>query len=163
MIYFLLQIAASIVMLIPLAIVAIGLAAIVAAIGDESAGVLFPIILVPMTLVLSILIGVATVGFLIRALVCQNFERSLDLKWVREFVRLMFWDIVISSIKFWLLSVCVGIVGTLLLCVGYLPAMGIIFGAAMHLVAQWYELYLSRGGVPAPPANGDEVIDAAIV
>ena len=52
--------------------------------------------------------------------------------------------------------------GLALLCVRIVPAIGLLSGAAMHLLAQWYELFLSRGGEPIAPAS-DTVVDATVV
>ena len=53
-------------------------------------------------------------------------------------------------------------VGLVMLCVGVVPAAGLLTGAAMHLLAQWYELFLSRGGEPVYPA-ADTIVDASVV
>ena len=76
----------------------------------------------------------------------------------------MFWEILGSGIVFAILTIGVAMLGMLLFCVGYLPAIGVIMGAGMNMLAQWYEVFLSRGGEPIPPATPSEpIVDATIV
>lgn len=159
---FLIQIAFGLVIAIPIGVlVLVGIAAGSAAGGDSGAA-LSLIVVVPLVLLLSIGTAVFSVPFLINAMVCQDFQKSFDFGWAIGFVKIMFWEIVISAIVYYLLSLGVVLIGMLMLCLGYIPALGVVAGGAMHMLAQWYEVYLSRGGVPATPPAAS-VIDASIV
>lgn len=59
------------------------------------------------------------------------------------------------------LSIGLALLGLLFFCVGYLPALGWISGAWVHLLAQWYERYLSLGGEPVMFSD-DEIIEATL-
>jgi len=108
------------------------------------------------------LASLCSTPFVIRSMVCQDFQQSFDFGWSLGFVKIMFGEILLSSIVFAVLSVLLIILGIACCGVGYIPALGLIMGGMMNLMAQWYEIYLSRGGMPAPSPL-DEVIDATIV
>ncbi len=156
------QFAISFVMIVPILIVVFGGLAMGAAIGGEDGAAASFILTLPIIFMIAIFFSVLSVPFLIRAMVCQDFVKSLDLGWAIGFVKLMFWEIVVSFILFWLLALVVIVMGLALLCVGYIPAAGLAAGAMMNLLAQWYEIYLSRGGEPAPAAE-EAIIDATVV
>jgi hypothetical protein len=121
-------------------------------------------ITVPVIVVLSVAGGLLSVPFLIRAMICQDFQRSFDLTWAKGFAKLMYKEMLVSGIVFMVLSWCILAAGMLVLCVGYIPAGGIVCAGFMHLMAQWYEIYLSLGGEPAPPPiSHADVIDATLV
>ena len=67
-----------------------------------------------------------------------------------------------STILFVMLGIGIYFAGLAMLCIGIFPALGLLSGAAMHLLAQWYELFLSRGGEPVNPAV-DPIVDASLV
>ncbi len=162
-VYFVVQLVGTFLVALPvIAVVLVGIAIVES--QGEAAGIFIPLVVVPFVFVMSMLLALFTVPFLIRSLACQNFKESFDIAWVRSFVRLMFWEMVGSGIVFFILSIGVALLGFLMLCVGYIPAIGVISGAAMHLLAQWYEVFLSRGGDPVPRYwQGQPVIDATIV
>lgn len=103
--------------------------------------------------------------FIIRGMVSQDFSKTFDFKWSLNFIKICFGDMVVSLIVFGILSFLIGVVGFCLCIVGIFPASGIIMGGYANLLAQWYEVYLSRGGEPAPPSQDsmNEVVDATIV
>lgn len=161
-VHFLVQIVVGIVVLIPIVLlVALGMGMGAMLGGEEAMGVSV-ILMIPFIFALAIGSAVFSVPFLINAMICQDFQRSLDLGWALGFTKLMFWEMITSAIVYWLLSIVVIFIGFLFLCVGYIPATGIVAGGAMHLLSQWYEVYLSKGGVPINPPEND-VIDASIV
>ncbi len=98
----------------------------------------------------------------IRAMICQNFMQSFDLNWCKSFIQLTFWEMVISTAILCLLGIVIYFIGAALFCVGALPATGVMSGAAMHLLAQWYELFLSRGGQAVLQPAGPRV-DTTVV
>ena len=130
-------------------------------IGD--AGVLMVVILAfPLTIVLSILMAILLGPITIRAMICQDFQKAFDIGWCVSFIKLTFWEVAVSTLVFMLLGLAIYFAGLALLCVGIVPAIGLLSGAVMHLLAQWYELFLSRGGEPVAPAS-DTLVDATVV
>jgi len=105
----------------------------------------------PIFILLAIPLVVLLGPISIRAMICQDFMQSFDFNWCKSFIKLTFWEMVISTAILLAIGLVIYLVGAALFCVGALPAMGIISGAAMHLLAQWYELFLSRGGEEVQP------------
>ena len=161
---FVFQLVAGMVFAIAIGFCVAIVAVLIAAIGEEAAGILFPIVLIPISLVGVMMLYVFSAPFLIRGMICQDFAKSFDFGWAREFVRIMFWEMIVSAILFWFLSMATLLAGFLICFIGYVPAMGVINGASMHLLSQWYEVFLSRGGTPVPiKPTDDEIIEAAIL
>ncbi|MCA9131161.1 MAG: hypothetical protein KDB22_28955 [Planctomycetales bacterium] len=158
-VHLLVQFALGLIIFIPVGLLVAIFLGIGAAVGGDEFAAFAVVMAVPILAFLAVVAAIGSVPFLIRAMVCQDFQQSFDLSWCLGFVRLMFWEILVSALVYWLLSMCTIILGLLMLCLGYFPAIGMVSGGAMHLVAQWYEVYLSRGGV-AVLAAGEQVIDA---
>ncbi|MDX1929641.1 MAG: DUF4013 domain-containing protein [Pirellulaceae bacterium] len=161
LVYLVASLVASVILTIPLAFLFVILAVIGAQFGEAGAIVsiffIVPLVFF-MTISMVILLGPIT----IRAMICQDFQRAFDIGWCISFVKLTYREMILSSIVFSILGIGVYIVGLALLCVGIFPAIGLLTGAMMHLLAQWYELFLSRGGEPVqPPA--ETVVDASLV
>ncbi|MEM7478021.1 MAG: DUF4013 domain-containing protein [Planctomycetota bacterium] len=102
----------------------------------------------PLMIILSIVISIYSVPFVLRCMICQDFAQAFDLGWARTFVGLMWKEMVSSGIAFMLLAIVLNLFGVLACGIGLFVTNGITMGAAMHLLAQWYEIYLSRGGEP---------------
>jgi hypothetical protein len=117
----------------------------------------FPLV-IAMMLLMMMLIGTIT----IRAMICQDFQKSFDIAWCVSFIRLTFKEAVLSALTLMAMGIGIYLVGTAMFCVGIVPAAGLLSGAAMHLLAQWYELFLSRGGEPVEPASG-AIVDAHLI
>ncbi len=152
--------------MLALPIIVVAAAMILATSGgqaSEAAAAGIMLLGIPLILVAAMFVIVLMVPFMIRAMICQDFAKSLDLGWARAFVKLMFWEMLRSAFLFMVISMGIIAVGALFLCVGYIPALGWLTGAWMHLLAQWYEIYLSLGGEPAPPATDGEIINATLV
>ncbi len=132
-----------------------------AAFGEEGA-VLGMFVAFPIVIAISIGMSACTVPFILRAMVTQDFKSAFDFGWARDFLGVMFWEIIFSAFVFSLLAMASLLLGVLVFCVGYIVAAGVVGGAAMHLLSQWYEIYLDRGGKPIPPPPG-QIIDATIV
>ena len=146
-------------MVIPLMLL-FGIVAAAGAASDELAAALLFFLLIPGTIILTVFVNIFTVPFIIRGMVAQDFAQAFDFGWCLNFTKLMWGEIIISSIFFALLSFLVSIAGIVACFVGTIPATGLIAGAAVNLLGQWYEIYLSRGG---PPVPSPDVIDASIV
>lgn len=128
----------------------------------EAGGVVVAMAVIPLIFAMIILSTVLIAPITIRAMICQDFQQAFDVGWCISFIKLTFREVTVSMILFLIMGIGVYFVGLAMFCVGVLPAVGLLSGAAMHLLAQWYELFLSRGGEPViPPADG--VIDASLV
>lgn len=159
LVQFVVQIAASFLMSIP-AMVLFGIVAAVGAASEEAAaGALF-LVMIPGMILLTVFVNIFTVPFVIRGMVAQDFAQAFDFGWCLNFTKMMWGEIIISSILFAILAMLVSIAGLIACFVGIIPASGLVAGAAVNLLGQWYEIYLSRGGPPVPT---NDVIDASIV
>lgn len=156
------QLAATVVVSIPIGGLFFASALVGGGLGGEEGLAIGMFMSMPFILVLSIFANMISVPFLIRGMVCQDFVKTLDLGWALGFLRIMFWEMLFSGIVFGLLSFVIVMAGFALLCVGYLPATGLVMGGMMYMTSQWYEIYLSRGGEPAPGPD-DNIVDATIV
>ncbi len=87
---------------------------------------------------------------MLRATLTQDFARSFDVSYLRQFVSLMWVELVVSSIFLWFASIFLTMAGMLALCVGMFLVPGLIYFSMAHLDRQLYRLYLSRGGTPVP-------------
>lgn len=165
LIQLLMQFVATVVIALPLVVLVLIVVGLAAQAGN-SALLASMLIVVPLVIIGTVLLSVIAAPITIRAMVCQDFQESLDLAWNFNFVKFMFTEMVVSGFVFIVLSVLIFAVGNLALCVGAIPASGIIMGGYVHLLAQWYEVYLSRGGEPAPmppgTSMGHTVVDAKI-
>jgi hypothetical protein len=163
-VYFVVQIAAGLFIALPIGLFAMML---IAAAGIGKGAPTLLIAVVPLILFAVAAMNVLMVPFLIRSMACQSFQQSFDLAWVRQFVGLMFWEVLFSGLRFMLLSFGVSLLG-MLTCIGYIPALGIVSGAAMNMLAQWYEIFQDRGGEPVPmlapnQSSYQPIVDAEIV
>ena len=161
LVYLVASMVLSVIVFVPLGILFV-LLSIAASQFGELAGAIIVIAVIPLTLLASFAFAVVLGPVLIRAMICQDFMKSLDFQWTMSFIKLTMREMVISTLVFFVLSTAVYLLGTAIFCVGALPAAGLISGGMMHLLAQWYELFLSRGGEPVPPAT-ESILDARIV
>ncbi len=164
---FVVQFAAGILMTVLMAIPFVPILGVLVALagnsaGEEVVGIFLLAIAAPIAVVLIVVSSLVTAVLIIRAMACQDFVTSFDFAWVRNFVRLMWKDMVVAGIKFAGLSLLVSLAGTLLFCIGSIPAGGVVFGAGMHLLAQIYELYLAKGGEPAPAPPEQNILEATL-
>lgn len=151
----------SVVITVPLMILVAIIMAVASSLGDAG-GILVLILLIPLTLAVSIPMAILLGPITIRAMICQDFQKSFDFGWCVSFIKLTFLEVAISTILFLLMAMGIYLAGIAMFCVGIFPALGLLGGAAMHLLAQWYELFLSRGGEPVQPA-ADPIVDASLV
>jgi hypothetical protein len=131
------QLALAFVLSVPLAVIAILVLVLGASLGPDgqTVGNIVFALLVPLFWVLIAVVNVCTVPFVIRSIVCRDFVLSFDFAWAREFLRIMFWEVLWSGLRMLFLTVGLAVLGLLFFCVGYLPALGWISGAWIHLVS----------------------------
>lgn len=157
------QVVASIIILVPIALIVGVIAAVAAATNEEALVGGTVILMIPIVFLVSVGLYLAVTPFLIRAMVCQDFAKSFDLGWCLGFARLMAGEMIGSGIIFALLGAAIMLIGYLALCVGAIPASGIVVGGYVNLLAQWYEIYLSKGGIPAADPEADDIVEASVV
>ncbi len=149
------------IILVPFMMLFVMLMAVGAQMGDVAA-IAIVVLVVPLVICLSLLMAILLGPITIRAMICQDFQKSFDIGWCMSFIKLTFWEVAISALVFAVMGTAIYLAGFAMLCVGIFPALGLLSGAAMHLLAQWYELFLSRGGEPVEP-GADTIIEANVV
>ena len=161
LVYLVASMVVSIIITVPLMILMAILMAVGSQMGDAG-GVLVMAFVVPLILAIILPMAILLGPITIRAMICQDFQKSFDIGWCVGFIKLTFREVVISTILFMVMGLGIYLAGFAMLCVGIFPALGLLSGAAMHLLAQWYELFLSRGGEPVDPA-ADAIVDASLI
>jgi hypothetical protein len=93
----------------------------------------------------------------IRACLTQDFAKSFDIAFVKQFIALTWKELVLSSFFIVAASLVLSFLGMLVFCVGMYFAAVVIYFSWTHLTKQLYQLYLSRGGesVPMSPKLND--------
>ena len=129
---------------------------------DNPAALLLLLLAIPLQIFLNVVLGLCAASLVIRAMIVQDFAKSFDFGWCKHFVQTMWAEMLFTGFVYWLLSGVIAFVGFLMCFVGSLPAAGLYIGGGMHLFSQWYEVYLSKGGIPVPSPE-DHIVDASIV
>jgi hypothetical protein len=127
--------------------------------GDEAAMTIVAIITVSILVVVGIVMWIVMIllitPFMIRAGLTQDFRASFDIPWVKDFVRKMWKEILLSTVFLMAMAVIVELLGLLAFCVGIYPAVAAVMLMQGHLYLQLYQLYLARGGqkIPLKPSG----------
>lgn len=87
---------------------------------------------------------------MLRAGLCQSFKETFNFRWIRSFVRMMWFEEIMSSLFLMISSIFVSIIGILMCFVGIYPAIALIALAMSHLTYQQYAIFLANGGEPIP-------------
>ena len=95
-------------------------------------------------------VSLVSIPLTLRAGLQQDFAAAFSLDYVKQFVGLMWREMILTSVFLIGTSVLLQFAGMLLCIVGIYPAMAIWMFASVHLHYQLYELYLQRGGTPIP-------------
>lgn len=125
----------------------------VAAAGEELAAIAaVTVLLLVMFIVflLMIAIGLVTVPICLRAGLSQDFAESFRIAWIRDFIRKMWLEILLSNLFLALCSLVLFPFGCAACFIGIYAVQALIFMAYTHLQYQMYALYLERGGLPVP-------------
>jgi uncharacterized membrane protein len=121
---------------------------------DANAGSCFGVFALMLTtlvwVVMITALMLALVPLKIRASLTQDFAKSFDLGFVKQFVALTWKEIVISSLFVMITGVLFFCLGLIAFCVGVYFATVLVYFSWTHLQKQLYALYLSRGGEPVP-------------
>jgi len=113
-------------------------------------GALVMILMMVVWVVLIIALMMVLVPLKIRASRMQDFAKSFDFGFVKQFLALTWKEIVVSSIFVVVTSIVFFFLGMIVFCVGMYFAMVLVYFSWTHLHKQLYMLYLSRGGEPVP-------------
>ena len=97
-----------------------------------------------------VVMGFVMVPMLLRSALMQNFPDAFSWTFISDFIGKMWMDMVVAFLFHAVMATLVVMVGLMLFCIGYLPAMVLALFAQWHLMYQLYEVYLSRGGQPIP-------------
>lgn len=84
----------------------------------------------------------------LRAGFTQDFGKTFNVAWLRDFLRLVWFELLMAELFFFVASIALAWVGLLFCIVGTLFAAGLGILAHTHLTGQLYHLYLVRGGTP---------------
>ena len=162
LVYLVAAMVVSLVILIPVLVILALVMVVFAGVASEFAVFGIAIFIFPLVIIANLLTVVVVGPLCIRSMICQDFQKSFDLAWLKSFIRLMYFDMLISSVVLGLIAIPICLLGMLLFCVGIYPAMGLLTAAVFNLMSQWYELFLIRGGQPVEPGE-NAIIDATVV
>ncbi|MGL6073214.1 MAG: DUF4013 domain-containing protein [Fimbriiglobus sp.] len=144
-----------------IAIIAIPLLMIIYALGglvwfftqEPFAGIGVVLLLAfPMQIVLTLL----TWPILLHVQIRKQLEFWEALRFARSMFSKIWGQMLTTFFIYMIFAVVISILGMLLCCVGYYPAMVILLGAQEHLLLQLYRLYLQEGGDPIEPPEVEE-------
>jgi hypothetical protein len=90
------------------------------------------------------------VPMILRAAITQEFGEAFNFAWVKEFVGLMWKEMVIGMLALTAAAIAAEVVGMMLFCIGIYPLMVMVIYANTHFQWQLYEIFLDRGGTPVP-------------
>ena len=111
---------------------------------------------------LTVVLTMVTIPISLRAGLQQEFAPAFSLDYLKWFVKLMWRELLLSSLFLTATGFAVAFLGFAACCIGVVPAIVIMMFAQLHIEYQLYELYLQRGGseiplkTPEPPARFDE-------
>lgn len=131
-----------------------GMAAFAAVAGNmgDIAIVVVPFIFVGL-LILMIGCSMIMLPMVLKAGLQQDFSAAFDMNFAMDFVKHNFFQFFISGIIMYFLSLVMFVLGALVFCVGAYISMAIVNLMASHLLWQFYEVHLSKGGQPIPLKN----------
>jgi len=98
---------------------------------------------------ISILLNVIMEPIIIRAILLRGFTEAFSWKFIVDFVKRMFWQIILVQLFLMVSSIAWMMFGFLLFCVGIYFVTPVVMYAQFHLHYQLYEEYLRRGGMEA--------------
>ena len=122
--------------------------------ADEAAGIITAMIVVPLLVIVFfaffLMLNLIMMPMMLRAGLSQDFGQSFQFKWIRDFIRRVWLEMILAQLFLGVTVVIVLMAGFALLCLGVIPAVMLWYLASSFLNWQLYELYLARGGEPIP-------------
>lgn len=95
-------------------------------------------------------IMLVTAPLMLKATLTQDFGAAFDFAFVKRFVGLVWKELLIGAVFMSIAGGLMGMVGSLLFCVGMYFAIALALFGWQHILWQVYQLYLARGGEPVP-------------
>ena len=120
------------------------------------AGVFLIAAAVLLCFVIPILMAILMEPMFIRAVLTRDFGSAFSWTFIKDFLRLNFWEVVLTWLFITFSGMLVVLVGTCICFVGAYPAAALVTFAQFHIHYQLYKLYLERGGTPIPLKEDSE-------
>ena len=98
----------------------------------------------------SVLAGMIITPMSLAAGLAQEIGPAFKVDFIKDFVGKMWKEMLLGFLFFMLASQVLSMVGLLLFCVGIIPVAAAVGMAYHHMLYQYYEIYLARGGKPIP-------------
>ena len=117
---------------------------------QEEMGVIVGIVSGMIGLVGNALIMAVVVPIALRVGLTGNFAECLQWRWHLDFIRRTFWSLLGGTLFFIPLIAMYLFLGSVLCCVGIIPAIGWFYLSQAQFYSQLYGIYLQRGGTPIP-------------
>ncbi|MBA2114309.1 DUF4013 domain-containing protein [Bremerella alba] len=86
----------------------------------------------------------------IRAGMLNDFAGAFDFGWIMDFIKKMWVEQLIGGILLYIFAMFIMLVGCMALCVGYIPAAGVVVIMSSLFITQLYQVYIHRGGQGLP-------------
>lgn len=96
----------------------------------------------------SIIANLAILPIFIRAGLTCSFSDAFDFAWIKDFISKMWVEQIVGLIVLAILSWFVMLVGLVALCIGIIPAAGVVMIAYWNFITQLYQVFVGRGGQP---------------
>jgi hypothetical protein len=147
---------ASLIISLPLAFLIIPIAFVsmfVVGLGfsqSTALGVVFILLAIVAYVALMVSMTLLMMPMMLRAGISQELGQAFDFGWAKQFISLMWKDILVGTLAMAGAAIAAEVVGLMLFCVGIYPLMVAVFFANTHFQWQLYEIFLSRGGTPVP-------------
>ena len=103
-----------------------------------------------LVIALAIVLSLVLTPLMLRAGLAQDFAKAFDFKWILDFNRRVWPDLVLIMLFVICTAAPLALLGEAMCFVGLFPAVTIIQLMAANLSWQLYNLYLARGGTPIP-------------
>ena len=98
----------------------------------------------------SLLMGMVAIPMALQASLGLDFGAAFNVGFIKQFVGNVWKQMLLSALLFIPVSLLATFVGMLAFCVGIYFTFSLIQLMSAHLVWQYYELHLSKGGEPIP-------------
>lgn len=118
-------------------------------IGDVAVFLIVPIMAIVFLVLMYGMLMLLT-PMILRAGLAQEFAAAFDFAFVKDFIKRVWWEELLSISFLMISSNVMMLAGSALFCVGMYPAVSWAQLAQSHLWYELYELYLERGGTPIP-------------
>lgn len=141
----------------------IGFAVAIGVAGNgQASGLAIPlmVLLFAMFFVVILLAQMIIIPLQLRAGLAQDFATAFDFSFIKQFMRMLWKEVVIGWLFLALVGVACSVVGVVLCFVGIYFTLAIAMMAQAHFLYQLYEIFVTRGGPQIPlqplarPAKG---------